>query len=147
MRQYFEDILTWMFVWVASQILIVITSCGTSRGKRNPWQFRVDTLETCIPYRAVSRKHGTVNGWAAIRARLIGEMQMRAYAAHLEVKLYRRCRREEERPAVLGSTDGFHSVFIRSDLDIAPRRLPTWRIYSVHLQLNATIRLLSRDVK
>lgn len=82
---------------------------------------------------------------------LIGEMQMCAYAAHLEVKLYRRRRREEEGRAVLGSTDGFHSVFIRSDLDIAPRH-PTFpsgacrgaRIYGAHLQLNAAIRLLSR---
>jgi len=48
-------------VQVASHILMVNTICGITREKRNPWQFRVDTLATCIPYRAASRKHGTVN--------------------------------------------------------------------------------------
>lgn len=47
------------------------------RHRRNPRRFRVDISAMCIPYRAVSQKHGALMA-ERLSARLISEMQMRA---------------------------------------------------------------------
>lgn len=92
-EDYVEDVEIWrkisLCASVASQILTIIVPGGSVRyihiyeilgnSKATP-------RKSCIPYRAMSRKHGALIA-ERLSARLIGEMQMRAYAAHLEVKL------------------------------------------------------------